>query len=73
MINGKYVIAVGIIIVVIGTIIYFFGDKLWWIGRLPGDIRIEKENFKIYFPITTMLIISILLNVIIWLFKKFLN
>ena len=73
MINGKYVIAVGIIIVLIGTIIYFFGDKLSWIGRLPGDIRIEKENLKIHFPITTMLIISILLNVIIWLFKKFLN
>jgi NADH:ubiquinone oxidoreductase subunit 6 (subunit J) len=73
MINGKYIIGVGLIIVLIGTIIYFFGDKLSWIGRLPGDIRIEKENFKLYFPITTLLIISILLNVIIWLFKKFSN
>jgi hypothetical protein len=73
MINGKYIIVAGLIIVLIGTIIYFFGDKLSWIGRLPGDIRIEKEYFKIYFPITTMLIISLLLNLIIWLFKKFLN
>lgn len=73
MINGKYIIAAGLIIVLVGIIIYFFGDKLTWIGRLPGDIRIEKENFKLYFPITTMLIISTLLNVLIWLFKKFLN
>jgi NADH:ubiquinone oxidoreductase subunit 6 (subunit J) len=73
MTNGKYIIGAGLIIVLIGTIIYFFGDKLSWIGRLPGDIRIEKENFKLYFPITTLLIISILLNVIIWLIKKFSN
>jgi NADH:ubiquinone oxidoreductase subunit 6 (subunit J) len=73
MINGKYIIGAGLIIVLIGTIIYFFGDKLSWIGRLPGDISIEKENFKLYFPITTLLIISILLNVIIWLIKKFSN
>jgi NADH:ubiquinone oxidoreductase subunit 6 (subunit J) len=73
MISGKYIIGAGLIIVLIGTIIYFFGDKLSWIGRLPGDIRIEKENFKLYFPITTLLIMSILLNVIIWLIKKFSN
>jgi NADH:ubiquinone oxidoreductase subunit 6 (subunit J) len=73
MTNGKYIIGAGLIIVLIGTIIYFFGDKLSWIGRLPGDIRIEKENFKLYFPITTLLIISILLNAIIWLIKKFSN
>jgi uncharacterized protein HemY len=73
MTNGKYIIVAGLIIVLIGTIIYFFGDKLSWIGRLPGDISIEKENFKLYFPITTLLIMSILLNVIIWLIKKFSN
>ncbi|MCP9765868.1 DUF2905 domain-containing protein [Lacihabitans soyangensis] len=73
MVNGKYIIAAGLIIVLIGVIIYFFGDKLTWIGRLPGDIRIEKENLKIFFPITTMLIASILLNAVIWLFKKYFN
>ncbi len=73
MINGKYIIASGLIIVIIGIIIYYFGDKLTWIGRLPGDIRIEKENIKIFFPITTMLIASILVNVVIWLFKKYFN
>lgn len=73
MINAKYIIVVGLIIVSIGVIIYFFGDKLSWIGRLPGDIRIERDNLKIFFPLTTMLIVSILLNLAIWLFKKFSN
>ena len=57
--------------VVIGIIIYFFSDKLSFLGKLPGDIRIEKENFRFYFPITTMIILSILLTVIINIIKRF--
>ncbi len=67
---GKYVIVTGIIIVVIGVVIYFFSNKLNWIGRLPGDIRIEKENFRFYFPITTMIIASILVSIIIQIIKR---
>ena len=69
--TGKYIILAGIVIVLLGVIIYFFHDKLNWIGRLPGDIRIEKENFRFYFPITTMIILSILLTVIINIIKRF--
>ncbi|HEU0110123.1 MAG TPA: DUF2905 domain-containing protein [Flavisolibacter sp.] len=69
---GKYIIAFGVIIVIIGVIIYFFGDKLHWLGRLPGDIRIEKENSRFYFPITTMILFSLVLTVLINLIKKFL-
>jgi hypothetical protein len=68
--SGKYVILAGIIIVILGVIIYFFSDKLHWIGRLPGDIRVEKENFRFYFPITTMIIASILLTIIIQIIKR---
>jgi hypothetical protein len=68
--SGKYVILAGMIIVVLGIIIYFFSDKLHWIGRLPGDIRVEKENFRFYFPITTMIIASILLTIIIQIIKR---
>lgn len=68
---GKTVIFIGILIVVIGIIIYFVGDKLQFIGNLPGDIRVEKENFKFYFPITTMLLISLILNLLIRLFNYF--
>jgi len=41
-----------------------------WIGRLPGDIRIEKENFRFYFPIVTMILFSLLGTLIIWLIRK---
>jgi len=69
--TGKWVIGIGVIIILVGIIIYFFHDKLGWIGRLPGDIRIEKENFKFYFPITTMILISLFGTLIIWLIRKF--
>jgi uncharacterized protein HemY len=70
--TGKYLILIGVAVVVIGIIIYFFNDKLHWIGHLPGDIRIEKENFRFYFPITTMIIFSVLLTVVISIIRKFL-
>ena len=69
--TGKFIILAGVIIVVIGIIIYFFSDKLSFLGKLPGDIRIEKKNFRFYFPITTMIILSILLTVIINIIKRF--
>lgn len=50
--------------------IYLAGDKLGWIGRLPGDIRVEKENVRFYFPITSMLLLSAVLSFLIWLFRK---
>jgi hypothetical protein len=67
---GKILIVLGIILILAGLIIYFAGDKLGWIGNLPGDIRVEKENIKFYFPVTTMILLSILLSVIIWLIRK---
>jgi len=67
---GKYVIIAGIMIILLGLIIYFFHDKLSWMGRLPGDVRIEKENFKFYFPISTMILFSIVLTVIIQIIRK---
>jgi len=69
--TGKYIILAGLIIVVLGAAIYLIGDKLHWLGKLPGDIRVEKENFKFFFPITTMIIISIILNLVIVLVRKF--
>jgi len=68
--TGKYIIVTGAIIVFLGLIIYFFHDKLNWIGRLPGDIRIEKENFKFYFPVTTMILFSLAITLIIQVIRK---
>jgi len=70
--TGKWIIGIGVIIILVGIIIYFFHDKLNWIGRLPGDIRIERENFRFYFPIVTMILFSLLGTLIIWLIRKFL-
>jgi hypothetical protein len=67
---GKVIITTGIILVVAGLIIYFAGNRFAWFGHLPGDIRIEKENMRLYFPITTMLILSIVVSVVFWLIKK---
>ena len=69
--TGKWIIVAGVVIVIIGILIYFFHGKLNWLGKLPGDIRIEKENFRFYFPLATMIIISVVLTVIINIFKKF--
>jgi hypothetical protein len=70
---GKIIIGLGILLVIAGIIIYFWGDKLSWIGHLPGDIRIEKENFRFYFPITTMILISVVITVLLRVFNKFFN
>jgi hypothetical protein len=70
--TGKYVIVFGLVVIVTGLLIYFFHDKLHWIGRLPGDIRIEKENSRFYFPVTTMILFSIILTIIVNLLRRFL-
>jgi H+/Cl- antiporter ClcA len=68
--TGKYIIAFGVTIVIVGLLVYFFHNKLNWFGRLPGDIRIERENFRFYFPIVTMLVLSILLTIIINILRR---
>lgn len=72
-VTGKILIFAGIFIMLVGVLIYFAGDKLNWFGRLPGDIRIAKENFRIYFPVTSLILLSLLLNFVIFLVKKFWN
>ena len=67
--TGKYIIVAGGLLLLIGVIIYFFHNKLNWIGNLPGDIKIEKENFRFYFPITTMILASVLINIIVRIWR----
>ena len=69
--TGKYILIAGIVIVVFGILVYFFHDYFKWIGRLPGDIRVEKENFRFYFPLATMIIFSLLLTILVNIFKRF--
>lgn len=67
---GKYIVFFGAVVAVGGLLIYFFHDKMNWIGRLPGDIRIEKQNFRFYFPLTTMILFSLFITLIINIIRK---
>ena len=63
------------VLVILGVILVVVGLAWPWLaklglGRLPGDIVIERENFRFYFPITTMILISLVLSLIFWLFRK---
>lgn len=72
--TGKYIIIAGLLLVLAGVVIYFLGDKLNWLGRLPGDIRIEGKNGGgFYFPIVTCILVSVVLNLIIVLIRRFLG
>ena len=66
---GKILIFIGIIMIVVGGL-FLFGSKIPFIGRLPGHIAIQRKNFSFYFPITTGIIISIILSLIMWLFSR---
>jgi hypothetical protein len=66
---GKILIIFGICLVVLGLIL-ILGDKIPWIGRLPGDIYIKREKFTFYFPLMTSIIISLLLTLLFALFRK---
>lgn len=66
---GKILILFGIILILIGGVILLAG-RIPWIGRLPGDIFIQRKNFSFYFPIATSIIISIILTLIFTLLNR---
>ena len=67
--TGKMLIIAGIVLIIAG-LAFLFADKIPFLGRLPGDIYIKKERFSFYFPITTSIIISIILTVLFAIFRK---
>jgi len=66
---GKLLVLLGVFIVLMGLLL-MAGDKIPWIGKLPGDILVKKERFTFYFPLTTSILISILLTLLFTLFRK---
>lgn len=62
---ARWFIIAGVILIVAGVLLYLAPWLFNWFGKLPGDIRIEKENSKFYFPVTSMVIISIILTIVI--------
>ncbi len=67
----RFFVIIGLIFLVIGGLLFLLEGKMGWFGRLPGDIRIERPNVRIYFPFTTMLLLSIALSIILNLIRKF--
>jgi hypothetical protein len=66
---GLTLIVIGVVLVAVGVLAWAGG--LSWFGRLPGDIRVERPGGRFYAPITSMLIISVVLSVLAWLFRRF--
>jgi Protein of unknown function (DUF2905) len=66
---GKFIVVIGVVVTLVGLIMWSgFAPK--WLGRLPGDIRIEREHSAFYFPIVTCIILSILLSLLLSIFRR---
>jgi len=66
---GKFVVIIGVIMTLVGLVMWSgFAPK--WLGRLPGDIRIEREHSAFYFPIVTCIILSIMLSLLLSIFRR---
>lgn len=66
---GKFLVIVGLLMAGVGAMLWMGIGKSWF-GRLPGDIHYSKDNFSFHFPIVTCLIISVVLTVLMWLFRR---
>lgn len=66
---GRMLLVVGLVFVVLG-IVFQLVPGIPWLGRLPGDIRIERPGFRLYFPLVTSLLLSLVLSAILWLFSR---
>lgn len=66
---GKTLIYLGLLLIVIGLVLSLAG-KLPWLGHLPGDISIERERFSFYFPLATCIVISIILSLVLYFFRR---
>lgn len=66
---GKTLIFIGIVLVIVGLLVSLAG-KLPWIGHLPGDIHIQRGRFSFYFPLTTCIVVSLVISLVAYLFKR---
>ncbi|WP_211752243.1 DUF2905 domain-containing protein [Nitrosomonas communis] len=67
---ARWIMITGVILLILGAILHVAPWLLSWFGKLPGDIRIETERIKVFIPITSMIIVSIVLTIIINIFKR---
>ncbi len=67
---GKFIVIIGVITTLVGLVMWS-GLAPKWLGRLPGDIRVEREHSAFYFPIVTCIVFSILLSLLLSIFSMF--
>jgi hypothetical protein len=66
---GRALIVLGIVVVVLGIVLVLF-DRVPWIGRLPGDIHVQRGNWTFYVPLGTSILLSIILTLVLWLIGR---
>jgi len=66
---GKTLVIIGLLIAVAGVVLMLVG-RVPWLGRLPGDIYVQRGNWSFYFPIATSIVLSVLLTLLFWLFGR---
>jgi membrane protein implicated in regulation of membrane protease activity len=66
---GKLLIVLGSLLIIVGAAIVLAG-KIPWLGRLPGDIYVERRNFTFFFPLTTSILVSVILSLVLYLFTR---
>lgn len=70
---GKILLGLGLVMIVVGGILLLAGHsagKVPWLGRLPGDISIERESWRFYFPLGSSILLSVVLSLLLWLFYR---
>jgi hypothetical protein len=67
---GRFVVIIGLLLVVAGVILWRFPSLLSWMGKLPGDISVQKGSFSFYFPVVTCIVVSLVVTLLSWLFRR---
>ena len=67
---GKLLFLIGAALIVVGGLVWRFPGLFAWFGKLPGDISVQKGNFSFYFPIVTCVLLSVVLTLLSWLFRR---
>jgi hypothetical protein len=70
---GRLLVIIGIVIALVGAVLWLAGRTMPWLGHLPGDIRYESDNVKIYFPLATMILISLIGTIVLNIIVRWLN
>ncbi len=68
---SKLLISIGLLFIIIGILTGLFGNLFVWFGKLPGDFHYQNEHFSVYAPLGSMIVISLILNLLLYIFSKF--